>query len=118
MFDRRGLVAVADQLSDGKTLNLDLAEEFAIECGAEEVEELDGEGAKKVYEFYCDHHHFRQVKGKLTGCGCSVLTAEVRFIPREMARLNAAATSLMSDMEEKLMETPYVIAVHTNVEVR
>ena len=85
LFERRGVILAKPLNLD---VNLDNAEEDAIECGAEEIQELDvpvDEG--KVFEFLCDPMDFTVVKNKLEakspegGAGYDIISASIQYIP-------------------------------------
>jgi len=111
IFEKRGIVCV----DGGDGMDFDRAEELAIESGAEEVTELDVESGR-AYEFYCGHLELYGVKTKLESEGCQVLSAEAAYVPRMPVKLGAKGKAMIQSLEESLMESPNVVAFHTNVE--
>ena len=69
-----------------------------------------------MYEFYSGHSEVYAVKSKLESERCNVLTAEVVYVPRSPVKLGSKAKAMVQSLEESLMESPFVVAFHTNVE--
>ena len=69
-----------------------------------------------MYEFYCGQSEVYAVKNKLESEGCNVLTAEAVYVPRSPVKLGSKAKAMVQSLEESLMESPFVVAFHTNVE--
>ncbi len=117
MFVRRGVVRVSP--TEESTLDKDRAEELAIECDAEDVEEFEtSEG--NFFEFYCHHAHLMRVRGALAkelGELGRVEAAEVRYDPQVTVRLGRkageAARALIEEIHDKV---PQTLAVHHNIE--
>ncbi len=101
-------------MKSGETLDLSKAEELAIECDAEEVEEVDDGEGSTAFEFYAHPEGYFAVSRRLADSGCNVLASEALYLPRNEIKLNANARGLVKNLEEKLLEIPIVMAVHTN----
>ena len=113
MFDRLGLVTARGD--DG--VDLDQAEELAIECEANEVEEAGtDEDDKRVFVFLCEPQTLFQVRGALEKTGkVEVMSAETRYEPRVMAEVPGGAKRAMEELVERLKnECSSVVAVYHN----
>ena len=70
----------------------------------------------KAYEFYCGPLEVHDIRGRLESGGCQVMSSEAVYVPRMPIKLGAKGKAKIQSMEESLMESPNVVAFHTNVE--
>lgn len=118
MFDPVGVVVVGK--GTGGLDSLEAAEELAIECDAEEVEEAQTEEGTDAFEFSCDSRQVQRLRGaleKAAGADLAVLAAEARYLPNSTTKLGKKTTAAVLELIEEIHEQcPQVVAVHHNVE--
>ena len=78
MFERRGVIRIT-----GEGLDEDELLSVALEAGADDVKNEDGE-----FVVYCDPATFSKVKGALEGHGFAVSGAEVGMVPKSTVSIS------------------------------
>ncbi len=78
MFERRGVIRIT-----GEGLDEDELLSVALEAGADDVKNEDGE-----FVVYCDPATFSKVKGTLEGHGFAVSGAEVGMVPKSTVSIS------------------------------
>ncbi|XP_043234751.1 probable transcriptional regulatory protein Nmul_A2722 isoform X2 [Amphibalanus amphitrite] len=112
-FTRCGVVVTAPGPGD-----LDAVTEHAIEAGAEDVEEQDGEDpGEKVLVFHTSWDDVYAVKKALTQRGYTVKHAETLYEPLTPVTLTGEDATLHESLLDKLNELNDVVKVSTNAEV-
>lgn len=112
-FTRCGLVVSAPGPGD-----LDAATEHAIEAGAEDVEEEDGEEpGEKVLVFRTSWEEVYAVKKALTQLGYAVRQAETLYVPQTLVSLSGEEAALHEALVDRLHELSDVVKVSSNASV-
>lgn len=109
MFDKKGIIIA--HAKEG--CSLDDAEEDAIEAGAEEVNEVEGD--EKMLEFVTDSNDFSNVKMELEKKKYSFEDCSVLYVPRiyhELSPLDLARSRILI---KSLEELDKVVGVHSNI---
>ena len=96
-------------------LDLDKAEELAIEVGAEDVEQIDSDEGV-LFNITCDPNHLVAVKTGLEKNGATVLSAESTFVPSMTCELSGGALKSAEKLINLISENSVVVNVHHNIE--
>ena len=96
-------------------LTYDQAEELAIELDAQEVIEFESDEGK-CFEFQTEPTHFLRVQDALTERGFKVISAKVKYEPKQTIVLKPEGKEALDKMVEKLIrDCDTVTDVHHNV---
>ena len=106
MFEKKGVIVT------NKDISFDEAEEFAIEIGAEEVEEEED-----VLIFSCDPFQFSEIHNKLKE-KFEVKDSQIRYIPSTYTEFTSKRDKgLFILFLKKLEEHQEVVAFHHNADI-
>lgn len=111
-FERKGIFIASDMM------DLDAAEEIAIEAGAEDVEKIPDpvNENSELIQFTCDADDFYAVKKNLASTlGDSLQSAQLEYLPINRVELSDETMSVLSMMIEKLEEEEYVVNIIDNI---
>ncbi|XP_018025175.2 probable transcriptional regulatory protein FMG_0893 [Hyalella azteca] len=109
MFRERGLVVAAAKLQE-KPVTIELAEDHAIEVGAEEVEIVDD-----MIQFWCAAMDIGQVRSGLLELGYDIESTDVVFIPSNPISLDEDKLDSFITCVNKVEDLEEVVKVHANV---
>lgn len=112
MFDRKGVITV----EGSDDLNFEKAEDIAIECGAEEVDEARSD-TQTFFDFYCSPEDLMRVKTALTKHNLNIKVAEIRYEPQRWTPLKGVQLGSAKKLLDALHDCPAVLAVHHNIEM-
>ena len=107
MFAKKGSIVV-----DKKVIDEDALMELALEAGAEDVKNEDGE-----YEVITDPASFESIKKVLDAKGIKHLEARISMIPSNTVKLGANKAEQMLKMMEKLEDNDDVQNVYANFDI-
>jgi len=107
MFEKKGYIVV-----EGVKINEESLMEVAIDSGAEDVREDDGN-----YEIITDPTDFEQVKKAIDGHSIPCLTAEITMLPRSTLRIEGKEAEQMIKLMETFEECEDVQKVYTNADI-
>ena len=107
MFEKKGYIVV-----EGVKINEESLMEVAIDSGAEDVREDDGN-----YEIITDPTDFEQVKKAIGGHSIPCLTAEITMLPRSTLRIEGKEAEQMIKLMETFEECEDVQKVYTNADI-
>jgi YebC/PmpR family DNA-binding regulatory protein len=107
MFDRKGQI-----LLDGKALDEDTALEIALEAGAEDVANEDGQ-----YVVTTDPASFHAVRTALEARGLKVTEAELAMVPRNTVHVEGKDAEAVLKLIESLEELDDVQKVWANFDI-
>jgi len=112
MFDHRGQIIAKPPQSAG--YSTDIAEEDAIEIGAEEAD-FDSESG--LVEFLCGVYDFPDVMSAAEEKNFDVISAKVAYIPKQYVDITTAReTEAFNKLIESLENCDNTTAVHHNVD--
>ncbi|XP_062993980.1 translational activator of cytochrome c oxidase 1 [Elgaria multicarinata webbii] len=114
-FEKKGIVVVSREDRTGSPISLDQALEFAIEAGAEDVQEEEDEDEKTMLKFICAVPTLRQVREKLESLGLCSLSAGLEFIPTVSAQLSDEEMERAAQLLDSLREYLDVVRVYDNI---
>ncbi|XP_022086222.1 translational activator of cytochrome c oxidase 1-like [Acanthaster planci] len=116
-FTRKGVVKVLPQMEgQEKPLTLDLAEEVAIEVGAEDVQETSNEDDTALFMFICDLGDLRTVRNNLASLNYAVESSSFEYLPETTIALNDKSLEDTFLLISLLNDNPNVVRVYDNVE--
>ncbi|XP_049950442.1 translational activator of cytochrome c oxidase 1 isoform X1 [Schistocerca serialis cubense] len=107
MFEHKGVFEVTPPAGVG----FDVAEEHAIEVGAEEVHQLDGD----VLQFICAAEQFYAVKKGLQTRLYDIRYAEQEYIPKSQVTPSDDILDELSSVYLKLEQHPDVVRIYDNI---
>ena len=103
MFEKKGVI-----VCHKSGMDLEQAEEIAIEFGAEEVEEED-----EVFTFYTSPLEFPDICEKLKS-KLEVIQQQIRYVPNVVLELNKRDKALLMGLINTLESNDNVLSVHHN----
>jgi len=106
MFERKGVLS-AGAAENG--LDEDKAMELALEVGAEDVRQEDGD-----FVFYSSPEDFERVKGALEARGVRLASAELTMVPRSEVRVEGKEAQQLLRLLDALEDHDDVQEVHAN----
>jgi len=109
MFDKKGILIA--HAKEGCTL--DDAEEDAIEAGAEEVNEIEGD--EKMLEFVTGSNDFSSVKMELEKKKYIFEDSSIQYVPRVYLELSPLDSHRANLLIQSLEELDKVVGVHSNI---
>ncbi|XP_012518154.1 PREDICTED: translational activator of cytochrome c oxidase 1 [Propithecus coquereli] len=115
-FDKKGVIVVAVEDKEKKTVNLERALELAIEAGAEDVKETEDEEENNIFKFICDVSSLHQVRKKLDSLGLCSVSCTLEFIPNSKVQLADPDLEQAAYLIQVLSNHEDVIHVYDNIE--
>ncbi|XP_078593486.1 translational activator of cytochrome c oxidase 1-like [Branchiostoma floridae x Branchiostoma japonicum] len=109
-FERKGVIRVSS------ILDMDRAEEVAIEAGAEDVEQVVDEDDMEVIQFICDPADLQNVQEKLAELQCETKSSSVEYIPTQTLPLTGDLLEQASTLVRELSNRDDVLKVYHNIE--
>ncbi|XP_019627729.1 PREDICTED: translational activator of cytochrome c oxidase 1-like [Branchiostoma belcheri] len=109
-FERKGIITVSS------ALDMDRAEEVAIEAGAEDVEQGVDEDDTEVIQFICDPSDLQTVQDKLKELCCESRSSSVEYIPTQTIPLTGDTLEQASALVRELSDRDDVLKVYHNIE--
>ena len=103
MFEKKGII-----ICQKSGIDLEQAEELAIEFGAEEVEEEE-----EVFTFYTSPLDFPEICEKLK-TKLEVIQQQIRYVPNVVLELNKRDKALLISLINTLESHENVLSVHHN----
>lgn len=113
MFRNQGCVRTELTKKDGKAIDMDEAEEAAIEVNAEEVY-IEDNGEEKTYVFITNPDIVNQSSGQLQKLGFKVKYSESDLVPYRKVEYDQATLEKIEEVVKSLRALPDVIDVYTN----
>ncbi|XP_071453208.1 probable transcriptional regulatory protein DICTH_1505 isoform X2 [Hetaerina americana] len=111
LFDKKGIIHATSL----KSYPLDKVIENAIEGGADDVSELEGEDGKVVFQFYSEPDVLNSLKDYLELRDYSVHFASIEYLPLNVIELNEEHAKLALKLIKNLNDHPDVVAVYDNI---
>ncbi|XP_005994667.1 translational activator of cytochrome c oxidase 1 [Latimeria chalumnae] len=115
-FEKKGVVTVNCKNIENQLIEPDRALELGIEVGAEDVNLMEDEDNKPVFQFICDVSSLREVRAKLDSMGLLTKSAGLEFIPNTTVQLSEAELDMASHLIEMITGCQDVIKVNDNIE--
>lgn len=120
MFKSQGIVRTSSKSTDGQDIDIDAAEEAAINANAEEVnmevhEDVQDEEYAKTFLFITNHDQVNQCKGELEKQKFKVLSCETELVPYNKIDFGEEITEIVDELTIALKDLQEVVAIYTNI---
>ncbi|CAH1239128.1 TACO1 [Branchiostoma lanceolatum] len=109
-FERKGVIAISSDL------DMDQAEEVAIEAGAEDVEQVVSEDDTEVIQFISDPSDLQRVQEKLKELQYETRSSSLEYIPTQTLPLTGDILEQASNLVRELSDREDVLKVYHNIE--
>ncbi|XP_046388820.1 translational activator of cytochrome c oxidase 1 [Ischnura elegans] len=110
LFEKKGII----QATSLKSYPLDKVIENAIEGGADDVVEIEGDDGTSIFQFYSDPDVLTPLRNYLELKDYSVHFASVEYLPLNVIELDEAHAKIAEKLLQNLSNHPDVVAVYDN----
>ncbi|XP_072270638.1 translational activator of cytochrome c oxidase 1 isoform X2 [Pyxicephalus adspersus] len=115
-YSRKGVVTVQPYDKDGTPVSMEQALEFAIQAGAEDVQESQDEEDKDVYKFICEVPSLRDVRSELLNLGMVPISSSPEYLPIITVQVSDSDKEQLFHLLELINNQPEVLRVYDNIE--
>lgn len=115
-FRKKGVVTVQPCDKDGSPVSMEQALEFAIQAGAEDVQESLDDEDKDVYKFICEVPSLREVRTQLVTLGMVPISSSPEYVPAVTVQVSDSHKEQLFRLLELLNNHSEVIRIYDNVE--
>ncbi|KAM3922619.1 translational activator of cytochrome c oxidase 1 [Leptodactylus fuscus] len=116
-FDKKGVVTIQTQDRNGKPVQMEQALDWAIQAGAEDVQEVqDEEEENDIYKYICDLSSLRDVRSQLISFGLVPISSGPEYLPNITVQLSDTDKERVFKLLELIKDQPDVMRVYDNIE--
>ncbi|CAI9535991.1 unnamed protein product [Staurois parvus] len=115
-FTKKGVVTVQTYDKDGSPVPLEQALEFAIQAGAEDVQESQDEEDKDVYKYICEVPALREVRSQLLTLGMVPISSAPEYLPIITVQPSDSDKEKLFHLLELINNQAEVLRIYDNIE--
>ncbi|KAM5135560.1 translational activator of cytochrome c oxidase 1 [Mantella aurantiaca] len=115
-FTKKGVVTVQTYDKDGSPVSMEQALEFAIQAGAEDVQESQDEEDKDVYKYICEVPSLHEVRLQLSTLGMVPISSAPEYLPTLTVQVSDSDKEQLFRLIELLNNHSDVLRIYDNVE--
>ncbi|XP_018430009.1 PREDICTED: translational activator of cytochrome c oxidase 1 [Nanorana parkeri] len=115
-FTKKGVVIVQTCDKDGSPVSMEQALEFAIQAGAEDVQESQDEEDKDVYKFICEVPSLRDVRSQLVSLGIVPISSAPEYLPTITVQVSDSDKEQLFRLLELINNQSDVLRIYDNIE--
>uniref|UniRef100_UPI00358E5BB9 translational activator of cytochrome c oxidase 1 n=1 Tax=Myxine glutinosa TaxID=7769 RepID=UPI00358E5BB9 len=119
-FEQKGFVTVLAKDAEGQNVGLEKAIELAMDVGAEDVQEEEGDDERQdkqiaKLQFVCAPQCLHKVKSELAAQGLALISSSLGFVPNSTVALDPGQMEQVSRLIEAICTCPDVVDIYDNI---
>ncbi|XP_040186137.1 translational activator of cytochrome c oxidase 1 [Rana temporaria] len=115
-FTKKGVVTVQPYDKGGSPVPMEQALEFAIQAGAEDVQESQDEEDNDIYKYICEVPSLRDVRSQLVTLGMVPISSGPEYLPTITVQPSDSDKEKLFHLLELINDQSDVIRIYDNVE--